>query len=375
MSITERPLRRHLDIDREVHGYWQNQPDKWVVDVPAKIIHHPATVIYSNVGDNVDGWNIRSFTDPGNLGITRAVIHSLDLGDDPPALRVMADGGTGTSKPTPSAHIGRALTVTPGTYRLTADIKSNHESALAHIQFGDQTATSDPWPATTPIELEETVTGTSITLTLSSIDDPYGVTPGRSVQTIFDNVRVESPGWTEVIPEQGHWEPQPPKWVEDGTPRWERIGIADATRMSIRRGGTRTGIGVRMDVGLATFRMHNAHDPLTGSDLAPGQKIRIIQRLPGMIPGSVVTHPIFTGRIADIEAEYPMNKTTGEASTSVIVTIADAVKIHGTTPRHGVRIGDPFYETFEERIARLAASAIAPIDVPPIGAPIIRYAL
>ncbi|EQM78213.1 hypothetical protein L687_16940 [Microbacterium maritypicum MF109] len=83
--------------------------------------------------------------------------------------------------------------------------------------------------------------------------------------------------------------------------------------------------------------------------------------------------PIFTGTVTDVSSTYPFKKSTGEKRTSVVVTVSDAVKIHGTTPRYGAMIGAPYYETFEQRIARLSSSALAPIESPPVGAPKVVY--
>lgn len=132
-----------------------------------------------------------------------------------------------------------------------------------------------------------------------------------------------------------------------------------ATALTIRRGGSRSGLGIKTDVGLMNFRLFNDQDPLDGGTLRPGQSLR------AMVDGS----PIFTGRIAEMDAVYPLNKNTGEQRAFTSVTVADAVKVHATTPRYGAMIGAPFYETFEARIARLATSALAPIDAPAPGAP------
>ena len=51
--------------------------------------------------------------------------------------------------------------------------------------------------------------------------------------------------------------------------------LADATGITIRRGGSREGLGVRTDVGLCTFRLLDAQDPLAGGQLAPGQQLRV----------------------------------------------------------------------------------------------------
>ena len=90
---------------------------------------------------------------------------------------------------------------------------------------------------------------------------------------------------------------------------------------------------------------------------------------------AVERQPIFTGRIAHLNSRYPLNKQTGQSRTYVEVTVADAVQIHGSTMRYGVDLGVDTDETFEERIDRLAASANAPVEVPEVGGPIVRYAL
>lgn len=85
--------------------------------------------------------------------------------------------------------------------------------------------------------------------------------------------------------------------------------------------------------------------------------------------------PIFTGKVSNVDASYPLNKANGKKRTSVTVEVSDAVKQHVTTPRYGVLIGAPFFESFEQRITRLAGSANAPIEPPPVGTPKVVYAL
>lgn len=151
---------------------------------------------------------------------------------------------------------------------------------------------------------------------------------------------------------------------EDEEEVWDDL-LADATGLTIRRGGARSGLGVKTDVGLATFRLLDAEDPMDEGTLAPGQTVRILCE----------SEPIFIGRIAHLNSHYPMNKQTGQSRAFVEVTVADAVQIHGSTMRYGVDLGDDTDETFEERIERLELSANAPVEVPEVGAPIVRYAL
>lgn len=148
---------------------------------------------------------------------------------------------------------------------------------------------------------------------------------------------------------------------------WDGAEWVDSTgpalRATIRRGGSRDGLGVKTDVGLLTFTLKNHQDPLAGGTFTPGQPVRVIG----------AAGPLFTGRIADVASSYPIDKATGRKRTVVTVTVADAVQIHATTPRYGVQIAAGF-ETFEDRINRLASSAQAPIEVPTIGAPREVYA-
>ncbi|WP_350348012.1 hypothetical protein ABIQ69_15440 [Agromyces sp. G08B096] len=139
--------------------------------------------------------------------------------------------------------------------------------------------------------------------------------------------------------------------------------IADATGVTIRRGGSRDGLGVKTDVGLCTFTLRDAQDPLAGGTFVPGQAVRVMAE----------AGPLFTGRIVDIASAYPINKGTGALRAVVTVTASDAVQVHAATPRYGVQIAEGF-ETFESRVNRLSGSAQAPVEVPPVGAPREVYA-
>lgn|GEM_PF-4665325 len=152
-------------------------------------------------------------------------------------------------------------------------------------------------------------------------------------------------------------------WTDSGE-SWSSV-IPDATGVTIHRGGIRDGLAIRTDVGLCTFTLHNAEDPMDGGSLKPGQAVQVLAEDDA---------PIFTGKIANLNSVYPINKDTGESRAKVEVTVADAVQIHTTTPRYGVTIPDPYFETFEERIDRLDGSARAELDVPEIGAPREVYA-
>ncbi|AYD86260.1 minor tail protein [Microbacterium phage Efeko] len=143
----------------------------------------------------------------------------------------------------------------------------------------------------------------------------------------------------------------------------------DALGITLRRGGARTGLGVKTDVGLMTFQLLDSEDPMRGGTFQPGQAVRAVSRAAG---GNLAE--LFTGRVVDVASAYPLNKGTGRQRAVTTVTVADAVKVHGETPRYGVQIAELF-ETYESRIRRLAGSALAPIDPPVEGAPREVYAL
>lgn len=138
-----------------------------------------------------------------------------------------------------------------------------------------------------------------------------------------------------------------------------------ALRVNIVRGGVRTGLGIKTDVGFLTFTLRNRQDPMAGGTFAHGQRIRLV--------ASGV--PVFTGNIIDVSASYPLDKSDGSITPLVTVTAADAVKTHVGTMRYGVRLVGNGNETFESRIARLAETSRTPIVPPSQGAPQEVYAL
>ncbi|QRY40845.1 hypothetical protein JVX92_00690 [Microbacterium hominis] len=61
--------------------------------------------------------------------------------------------------------------------------------------------------------------------------------------------------------------------------------LADGTSMTIRRGGSRDGFGIKTDVGLCTFNLLNAQDPMHGGALTPGMPLRVLT------PPLITEHP------------------------------------------------------------------------------------
>lgn len=157
------------------------------------------------------------------------------------------------------------------------------------------------------------------------------------------------------------------EWFETTAPAPGEIAAARV--VTIRRGGARTGLGVKTDVGLLTFELLDSEDPMRGGTFQPGQEVRAVS-----LNAAGDMAELFTGRVVDVGSTYPLNKSTGRQRSVTTVTVADSVKTHGETPRYGVTIAERF-ETFESRIKRLAGSALAPIDPPVEGAPREVYAL
>lgn len=543
MTVTERPLYGRLELER-----W-NDPS----------IKHPAQVIYSNDTGDTTGWTT-SFISNGS-GVTSAIVTSDSQGPTGTWLVVLTNNGTTHVNPTPSVVASRTITglVVGASYSFSADVGTVFPDALqARITFG---GVSTPVVSDGPQKVTGTwvATSTSTTLTLNVEDKPSSASAYSAAIGYFDNITVTRAKWVEPFP--GNWVPY----------------IADATSCSIRRGGSRSGLGIKTDVGTMSFTLHNAEDPLNGGAFKSGQTVRAVSAVPvstkvvdfawlgtpsasastrttptgvsknlayngfvrtdsagwaltgtptaavtrvpiasapprtwsdtthlmqyapvagtgtprayigtpttttriEVVPGqphnvkalvsanfeaywtatiyyydaagtyisgltiapaayttanywatvsvnfsaapanaarSVVVigpkdsrtyvsgdkfwvgcltveagpspsatvwdgntsptwtdvpamTPIFTGTVSDIKATYPLDKATGKKRTSVTVEVADAVKVHGTTPRYGAMIGAPYYETFEQRITRLAGSALAPIEPPGIGAP------
>ena len=147
---------------------------------------------------------------------------------------------------------------------------------------------------------------------------------------------------------------EPPQPVS----QW-RTWIRDATQIRIKRGFVRRGIGLRTDVGIMTFTILG-HDPMRDARFQIGQTLRAVQHAFGGQDA-----PLFTGTITDVSGTYVLDKQTGELALGTVVTASDAVREHTQTKRYGVRISGSGSEIFEDRIARLEATARTPILVPP----------
>lgn len=140
--------------------------------------------------------------------------------------------------------------------------------------------------------------------------------------------------------------------------RW-RTWIRNATDIRIKRGFVRRGIGLRTDVGIMTFTLHNDQDPMRGGAFQPGQIVRAVQHAFGGKEAA-----LFTGTVTDVKGTYVLDKQTGDLVRGTVVTASDAVLTHTQTKRYGVRVTGGS-EIFEDRIARLEATSRIPVLVPP----------
>lgn len=367
MTIQERPLYGEVEIKRTT-DVWVEQGRNMVTDPQPTVLSSP-------------GWGAqnRSIAEPGWLG---------------GALSSAATAYIFTGLAAEAIAVGDKVTMSV-TYKVTEippGTVATHIRAVPHIRTGNvyiQPPLADLWHRPIVIGQEETVVIHWIAdrdIVANQLDIAL-----RTSADSGTNVTVPAGfAWraTKALIERGHTDGA---FYDGSTPsedpsvryRWADANnasasireirlidfVAAATGVQIRRGGTRTGLGVKTDVGLMSFELLDAHDPMTGGTIKPGQEIRGVSR---DLAGNLA--PIFTGRVVDITTRYPLNKGTGRLRARTIVTVADAVHVHGTTPRYGVSLAAGF-ETFESRIARLAGSALAPIDPPVEGAPREVYAL
>lgn len=142
--------------------------------------------------------------------------------------------------------------------------------------------------------------------------------------------------------------------------------LAEATTVGCERGGKRAGVVNTMQVGTLVITLKNAGTPDTDPGMTPNTPIRFKAKGDG--------RPFFSGAISDIDMEHRIDKRTGQIDTFVTIAAVDAVQQHANTNRYGA-IAPAGFERWEERIARLAQSSQAPVNVPPVDEPIVRYAL
>lgn len=144
--------------------------------------------------------------------------------------------------------------------------------------------------------------------------------------------------------------------------------LARAKSVGGQRGSTKAGASATVDVGTLTATFVDVGDQLTAT-LKPNMRVRI--GLPG--PPFVA---FYTARILDLDTVYRLNKRTAKTTTLVTLVAVDAVSNHANITRYGaVTPGSVGYETWANRIIRLAESSATPINPPTDDNPIVRYAI
>jgi hypothetical protein len=134
--------------------------------------------------------------------------------------------------------------------------------------------------------------------------------------------------------------------------------------LSSARGGKRAGATLTVELGTLTATLVNADT--TG--LKPNVLLRFKHR--------VTDDTVFTGRFVDLYTAHKLDKSTGKFTRLVTIVAADSVRSHAAVTRHGaVTSGGAGFETWAQRIARLASSAVTTVNAPADDSPIVRYAI
>lgn len=134
------------------------------------------------------------------------------------------------------------------------------------------------------------------------------------------------------------------------------------------RGGRRSGASTTVEVGTISATLINAGDPIDDDRLKPNVRVRLRHR--------TTLNTVLSGRLVDLATEYRVNKETGEQTTVVTFSAADAVRSHAAITRYGaVTPGGVGYETWASRINRLSTSAQTTVNPPADDSPIVRYAI
>lgn len=280
MTVIERPLYPELSVEAEV------------------LVPTAAVVIYSNSNATTSGWT--SVLTANGSGATAGGVGSSSTGTTPPRLTLVSTGGTTSVNPTPGVTASRTITgLTPGkSYTFSCNTAPVSSSMRTRMTFG--TATT-PWvtaPTETFVSGSFVATSTSATLTLEAVDNPDSTGARSQAFGYFDNLNITQDAYV--------------------TPVWTPL-LADATGISIRRGGSRDGLGVRTDVGLCTFTLLDAQDPLDGGVLAPGMPVRVRAGTNGnRVAGEVLLSEGFEGTV-DLSAS---GWTTGSPGTVTVVSDA-----------------------------------------------------
>lgn len=143
-----------------------------------------------------------------------------------------------------------------------------------------------------------------------------------------------------------------------GTPQNWHDWTSDLSAVSILRGGRLEGVTIRNSPGMLTLTLQDVEIDRLAPQLYREQPIR------ATVLTAAGESRLFTGWVRVVEQHYgAFRPGTNTPRTFVTITAVDAVARHDETTRYGA-ISSPAGETLAQRIARLRASATAPIEIP-----------
>lgn len=152
---------------------------------------------------------------------------------------------------------------------------------------------------------------------------------------------------------------------DTATRDWRNLN-AKATQVNFKRGGDRNGASNTMSVGTLDATLYGAVNLATETALKPNSRIRVLRT------GSVVTKTEFTGTVLDISQSIDLDTATGQKSVYTSLYCVDAVQSLANTDRFGALSGNGLgYETWPDRITRLAGSSLVPVALPSREDPIV----
>lgn len=138
---------------------------------------------------------------------------------------------------------------------------------------------------------------------------------------------------------------------------------AELTQVTANRGGT-----TAVDVGTLTAVMTVDVDPLQSGVLKPNQQVRLVLRDSGIA--------LFTGSILDVDVQRIRDEAIQSDYLQATVTVVDAVAVLGSKTRYGAVVeGGVGFESWAQRIIRLAASSPSDVELPEDDSPITIYSI
>ena len=146
------------------------------------------------------------------------------------------------------------------------------------------------------------------------------------------------------------------------TSLWEDFtGIL--TGVNVRRGGVSA-----VDVGTLDASLEVDEDPLQQGVLKPNQSVRLVM--------ASTEVPVFTGTILDVDVQRVRDAAVQAERLVATVTCVDAVAVLGSRTRYGaVTSGGAGFESWANRIIRLAASSPTDVELPEDDSPIVIYSI